>query len=252
VGGSQLIALRRAKRLRRSIVLNAPVRRIDHGRGGVKVRTPRGNWRGKRVIVTVPPALAGRIIYRPILPPGRDQLTQRMPMGSVIKCMVVYDEPFWRADGLSGMATSDTGPVKLSFDNTPPDGSPGVLLGFIEGQEARDLFDAPRAERREGVISSFERYFGAEARTGAGRYIEKSWAKEEWSRGCYVGLPTPGASRRVSRGDPRTGRPDPLGGYRDRHGLERLHGRRDRVGSARRRRGPGRTLSRRREPHAAT
>lgn len=193
VGGSQLIALRRAKRLRRSIVLNAPVRRIDHGRGGVKVRTPRGNWRGKRVIVTVPPALAGRIIYRPILPPGRDQLTQRMPMGSVIKCMVVYDEPFWRADGLSGMATSDTGPVKLSFDNTPPDGSPGVLLGFIEGQEARDLFDAPRAERREGVISSFERYFGAEARTGAGRYIEKSWAKEEWSRGCYVGLPTPGA-----------------------------------------------------------
>ena len=162
MGGSQLIALRRAKRLRRSIVLNAPVRRIDHGRGGVKVRTPRGNWRGKRVIVTVPPALAGRIIYRPILPPGRDQLTQRMPMGSVIKCMVVYDEPFWRADGLSGMATSDTGPVKLSFDNTPPDGSPGVLLGFIEGQEARDLFDAPRA-------------------------------KEEWSRGCYVGLPTPGA-----------------------------------------------------------
>ena len=193
VGGSQLIAIRLAKRLAPHVMLRSPVRSIKHGGGKVRVRSGGKTYEAKRAIVAVPPTLAGRIRYSPKLPGGRDQLTQRVPMGSVIKCMAVYDEPFWRTEGLSGMATSDTGPVKLTFDNSPPGSNPrGVLLGFIEGQEARDLTSAPKAERRDGVLDSFERYFGAEARTGAKRYVEKSWAEEVWTRGCYVGYMPPG------------------------------------------------------------
>ena len=66
----------------------------------------------KRVIVAIPPTLAGRHRLHPAMPALRDQLTQRMPMGTVIKVQCVYDEPFWRADGLAGQATSDTGPVE--------------------------------------------------------------------------------------------------------------------------------------------
>jgi monoamine oxidase len=193
VGGSQLIAIRLARRLRPNVVLRSPVRSITHGKGKVVVRAGGRTYEGKRAIVAVPPTLAGRIRYKPALPGGRDQLTQRVPMGSVIKCMAVYDEPFWRADGLSGMATSDTGAVKLTFDNSPPEANPrGVLLGFIEGQEARELTSAPRGERREAVLESFERYFGPEARTGVRRYLDKSWAEEVWTRGCYVGFMPPG------------------------------------------------------------
>ncbi|MBL1494932.1 oxidoreductase, partial [Klebsiella pneumoniae] len=76
-------------------------------------------------------ALAGRLAYDPPLPGLRDQLTQRLPMGSVIKLMVVYAEPFWRREGLTGQAFSDEGPVRVTFDNSPPSGSPGVLLGFM-------------------------------------------------------------------------------------------------------------------------
>jgi len=191
VGGSQLIAGRLAKRLGRSVVLNAPVRRIDHGRGGVKIDTRRGLWRAKRAIVAVPPMLAGRIQYAPKLPAGRDQVTQRLPMGSVVKCMAVYVEPFWRADGRSGMATSDTGPVKLTFDNTPPDGKPGVLLGFVEGQEAREFTRLPPGDRRAAVLDSFARYFGDRARSAIG-YEDKSWAEDPWTRGCYAGYAPPG------------------------------------------------------------
>ncbi len=103
-------------------------------------------------MVAIAPALAGRIVYDPPLPGHRDQLTQRMPLGTVAKCMAVYDEPFWRAQGLSGQATSDTGPVKLTFDNSPPDGSPGVLLGFLEGERARQAGRmAPDERRRSGA-----------------------------------------------------------------------------------------------------
>ena len=57
---------------------------------------------------------------------------------SVIKTYAIYPEPFWRNDGLNGQAgLLDTGPVKVTFDNSPPSSRPGVLMGFIEGREAR-------------------------------------------------------------------------------------------------------------------
>ena len=137
----------------------------------------------RRAIVAVPPALATRIEYDPPLPASRDQLAQRMPMGSVIKCMAIYEEPFWRGHGLTGQATSTDGPVKLTFDNSPPDGSPGVLLGFLEGNQARELGAWHPGARRDAVIQCFVRLFGPEAARPLD-YVDKSWADEEWTRGC--------------------------------------------------------------------
>jgi monoamine oxidase len=93
---------------------------------------------------------------------------------------------------MSGMATSDTGPARLTFDNSPPDGRPGVLLGFIEGQDARDMANATTEERRAAVVECFVRYFGPEAESRLREYVDKSWAKDRWSRGCYVGFTPPG------------------------------------------------------------
>src|SRR3712207_6053042 len=107
-------------------------------------------------------------------------------MGSVIKCEAVYDKPFWRDAGLTGQATSDTGPVKITFDNSPPDGGPGVLMGFIEGEDGRRAFGLTPAQRRASVLDSFARYFGDAARSPSS-YIEKSWAQELYTGGCYGG-----------------------------------------------------------------
>ena len=191
VGGSQRISLEMAKRLGRAVKLHQPVRTIRWSKRGAEVVTGGGTYSAKRVIVTLPPALVETIRFVPGLPSQRAQLDQRVPMGSVFKCMGVYEKPFWRDQGLSGMATSDTGPCKLTFDNSPPDGSPGVLLGFIEGQEARDYAGSSQAERQKGVLDCFARYFGPEARNVV-RYIDKSWAADRWSRGCYVGFTPPG------------------------------------------------------------
>ena len=193
VGGSQLICLRLARKLGGRVVkLGRPVEVIRRGRTGVEVVTRRDSWRAQRVIVAMAPEMASRIRYKPGLPALRDQLTQRLPMGSVVKCMAVYDEPFWRADGLSGMATSTEGPVKLTFDNSPPDGRPGVLLGFLEAHEARVLAERPPKQRRAAVLACFERLFGAKARTDVSDYVEKSWAADPWARGCYGGFTPPG------------------------------------------------------------
>ncbi len=188
VGGSQRVSLRMAEELgAERIRLSTPVRRIAWSDDGVTV----GDVRARRVVVALPPTLTARIAYDPILPGFRDQLVQRMPQGTVWKVMALYDEPFWRRDGLSGWGLSDVGPVRLTYDNSPPDGSPGVLLGFLEGNHARRAGLLAPAERRAAVLDVFGRLFGARARTPE-RYIEKSWAEEEWTRGCYGCYMTPG------------------------------------------------------------
>jgi monoamine oxidase len=112
-------------------------------------------------------------------------------MGSVIKCEAVYDEPFWRKDGLTGQAVSDTGPCRITFDNTPPDGSPGVIIGFMEGAAAREFSPKSPDERKQAVLENFAAYFGPQARNARG-YVEMNWAAEEWTRGCYGGFTPPG------------------------------------------------------------
>jgi monoamine oxidase len=106
--------------------------------------------------------------------------------------MAIYDAPFWRTDGLSGQATSDTGPAKIVFDNSPPDGSPGVLLGFLEGERARVIGRLTPQERREAVVAGLARLFGPKAAKPAD-FVERSWAEEEWTRGCYGCYMPPGA-----------------------------------------------------------
>jgi monoamine oxidase len=120
VGGSQLVAQRLAVELDGRVRLSAPVRRISQDSTGVTVVSDAGDWRARRVIVAVPPLLASRIVWDPLLPPQQDQLFQRLPFGTLMKCVAVYDKPFWRAEGLSGMGLlRDGSPIREMFDNTP-------------------------------------------------------------------------------------------------------------------------------------
>ena len=191
VGGSQLLPLKLARQLGRRVVLGAPVRRIRQVRGEVVVEGDGVTVRAQRAIVAMAPALTARIDYDPPLPAARDQLVQRYPMASVIKCQAVYDTPFWRDEGLSGQVVGDVDPVRITFDNSPPDGRPGVLLGFMEGEQARIFSRRSPEERRRAVLASFAAYFGDRA-LAPGQYVERDWQAEAFSRGGYEGFTAPG------------------------------------------------------------
>jgi monoamine oxidase len=184
-GGSQLIAIRMAEQLGSgSVRLSVPVTRIEQAPSRVTVHAAGLVAVGRRAVIAVPPVLAGRISYDPPLPADRDQLTQAAPMGSVIKCLAIYDEPFWRYAGYSGQATSDGPAAQVTFDTGPPAGPPGILLGFVTGAEARRLTRADPARRRAEVLASFARYFGPAAGRPAD-YVEHDWTADPWTRGCY-------------------------------------------------------------------
>jgi monoamine oxidase len=197
-GGTQGIAIAMAKQLGNRVLLSRPVRQIARGPGGATVKADGLSVSCKLVIVAIPPNLAGRIVYSPGLPALRDQLTQRMPIGSLIKTIAVYDRPFWRDHGLNGQANSDLGPVKVTFDASPASGTPGVLLGFIDGDDARQLSDLPAAERARRALASYVRYFGSPA--GSPRtYFDQVWDREIYTGGCPVGVMPPGVMTEYSR-----------------------------------------------------
>ena len=191
-GGTQGLAVAAARQLGRGrVLLNQPVRRIAQHAKTVTVSTDHTSVTARRVIVAIPPHLAGRIFYEPGMPAVREQFTQRVPIGSLIKTIAVYDTPFWRAQGLNGQVTSDQGPVKVVFDGSPASGTPGVQLGFIDGDDARALDDASDADRAKAALQSYANYFGEQAR-GPRMYLDEVWAREVYTGGCPVGITPPG------------------------------------------------------------
>jgi monoamine oxidase len=143
------------------------------------------------VIVAVPPTLVRRIHFHPALPATRRALDREMPQGALLKVTAVYDRAFWRDAGLSGTAISLNGPVNATFDDSPPDGSPGAVFGFVGGDEARRYRAMSKADRRAAVLKNFSDLFGRQALNPT-RFFDTDWPGARWSRGGPVGIAHPG------------------------------------------------------------
>ncbi|MGW4200249.1 flavin monoamine oxidase family protein [Streptomyces sp. NPDC004726] len=186
VGGSHLISEALAGSLGAAVRLSSPVHAIEHTADGAVVRHEGGAVAAGRVVVALPPTLAGRLRYSPAMPALRDQLTQQVPMGSVIKVNIRYGRPFWREAGLSGLVSAPDRALSAVADNTPYGSGHGVLAGFFEGSHARRLSAASRDERRALAVECLVDFFGPEAAEPL-EYLELDWSAEEYSRGCYGG-----------------------------------------------------------------
>jgi monoamine oxidase len=185
IGGTGKIPRRLAALIAEHIVLEAPVQLIEHTTDRVTVHCRGGLVaRGRRVIVAISPTLAGRIMYDPPLPGVRDQLTQRLPNGSAMKAFFVYDEPFWRTNGFNGQLISDVGPARMSNDTCIPGDDHGVILLFLEGDQARTYGRIPEAQRREALTAELVRHFGSAAAKPE-FYVDGEWSDRQWTRGCY-------------------------------------------------------------------
>ena len=190
-GGSGAVVRKMARELGKRLLLHQPVRRIRQSARGVRVETDRLSVRAKRVVVAIPPALAGRIDYSPALPFERDQLTQRTGQGTLTKVAARYEKPFWRDAGYNGTGLSPSGLVTATFDDSPEDGSPGIIFGFVGGDNARIYEGLSKAERRSRVLAEFTEFWGAEA-ANAEEFFDTRWPAERWIRGGPVGCHGPG------------------------------------------------------------
>lgn len=190
LGGADLPARKMAEALADHLRLSHPVRKVMQDADGVLVEGDGFRVRGRKLIFAIPPVLLQQIQCTPALPSFKQQLFQRMPMGAVWKCYAIYPTPFWRKAGLNGLVASNTGHTRLVFDNSPADGSKGILMGFVLADEARAFSMLSEANRKASILSSLIGYFGAEAEW-IEDYLDHGWQEEEWSRGCYAAMMGP-------------------------------------------------------------
>ena len=159
-GGTQQIALRMAEELGPRVVLDAVVRthrtaRRRHADRRIRSRDVAAQGRHRRHPAGAP--RRHRVRLRPC-PPEYDKLAQHWPQGNLSKAYAAYETPFWRADGCSGEALSDEGPVFITFDVSPGDDGPGHPAGLHRCADVRPA--ARRAERRERALAGFATLFG--------------------------------------------------------------------------------------------
>ncbi len=196
VGGSQPVAIRMAELLGADTVqLKHAVRRVRWSDSGATINTDTLEVQARHVIFAGPPSLMGAIEFVPSLPVARAQITQHWPQGLVIKIGMVYDRPFWRDAGLSGLSLDYSAMVSETADSSaPPEYSAaGVLTGFIYTDQARAASLLSAADRRQKVLAEMAARFGDKALTPE-RIIEMNWSTQVWTRGCYGGYLAPGAT----------------------------------------------------------
>ena len=200
VGGAQALCQRLAERLPAgTVVVDTEVVEIalDRGGGGGVTVTTFGPDSTETalvadaVIVALPPRLASEgITFTPQLPEPLVAVMRATPtwMARALKCVAVYDRPFWRRAGLSGLALTLGGPLLEVHDGCTADESVAALWGFVSADHAvRDLdFD----ERIQLVFTQLGRLFGPEA-TDPEQYVERDWSNDPYTNDVVVSFDEP-------------------------------------------------------------
>ncbi|WP_394619775.1 flavin monoamine oxidase family protein [Lentzea sp. JNUCC 0626] len=190
--GADALAVAMAAALPGVVRLGEPVLTLRHSAQGVEALTDNGIVRARRAIVTVPPAAVGRIGFEPALPMARRGWAGHTPMGRVAKVHAVFEEPFWRKKDRSGIASLfSRSPVGVVFDNSPEDGSRGVLVAFVYGDRVDRWVAAPDSTRRSDVLEALGEVAGPRARMPI-EYVEMAWSEDGWTMGGYECFVTPG------------------------------------------------------------
>jgi monoamine oxidase len=171
------------------VLLSAAVRRIELNANGVTVSCEKGSADARFVIVAVPPAHRASIEFAPALPAEYHQLATGWPQGRLSKAYAAYTTPFWRSDGYSGEALSDEGPVFITFDVSPHDDGPGILLAFVD---ARTFDQLSADQRRHQVLTCFASLFGSDALKPLD-YVDHRWGAETFAPGGPTAAVPPGS-----------------------------------------------------------
>jgi len=168
-----------------SLVLNAPVSRITQQAGAVTVTASTGTYRTGRAVVAVPPQLYGAIGVLPELPSSWQVALRGWRLGSVVKTILVFQEPWWRRLGLSGTIVNSGGMFGAALDASPGDGA-GILIVFSTAQGAQAL---GRMQNEKSRVAAAMRWLHHVHNTGVPAPIDArsiDWSADPFSLGGYA------------------------------------------------------------------
>jgi monoamine oxidase len=184
-GGVGRVTDAMAAELGDAVVLSSPVTEVTQRSDRVEVVSEHAAVSARRAVLTVPRALAAAIRFEPALPADHALLLHQMPAGTEVKTVAIYDEPFWRDDGISGATVATDDLVEITLDTTQPGHAHGVVGTYAAGPRARALWAMSERDRRTELLSTLTTRLGPRAATPL-EVMEVNWAEERWTRGCSM------------------------------------------------------------------
>ena len=161
--------------------LATPVTALRLGPAGVEVTAGGQRFEARHVIVALPPRLwAERVALHPAPLPqdlARWKATATW-MAPHAKVVALYDRPFWRVAGLSGMAQSLVGPLGEIHDATTASGK-AALFGFA-GLSATHRAAIGQRALIGAAVQQLTRLFGPEAAAPRATLV-MDWAAQPWT-----------------------------------------------------------------------
>jgi monoamine oxidase len=185
-GGVQAVPIAMAAELGDAVVLDSPVSTIRQSDDRVEVGSRHVDVTARRVVLALPRALAAGIQFDPVLPADHVLLIHQVPAGTEIKMVAVYEEPFWRHDGVSGASVATDDDIEVTLDTCQPGHPQGVIAGYCAGPRARKVAELSPADRRDAFVTMLTARLGPKAATPL-EVLEQNWAEEQWTRGCSMG-----------------------------------------------------------------
>ncbi|HHH9650089.1 TPA: flavin monoamine oxidase family protein [Pseudomonas aeruginosa] len=183
VGGCSLLIDALAKSLpSERLHLGSALLSIQQANDGIELITSDGqaqDCRYRRVWLSIPPRLAGRVRFSPALSEQEQRLLTEVGtwMAAHAKYVARYDRPFWRERQLSGDAYSAMGPLGEIHDASNEDVA--ALFGFfgINASQRRNLpVEGLKAHCREQLA----RLFGPDAAEPLEDHIQ-DWSAEPFT-----------------------------------------------------------------------
>jgi monoamine oxidase len=197
-GGVGQVADAMAADLGDALTLGAPVTSLTQSDDRVHVVAESAIVTARRVVLALPRALAAGIRFDPALPADHALLIHKMPAGTEVKTVAIYDEPFWRSDGVTGATVATGDLIEVTLDTTQPGHGQGVIGTYSAGPRARALWALGERERRATLLTMLSTRLGPKAAHPV-EVLEANWSEERWTRGCSCAHFAPGVLTQFGR-----------------------------------------------------
>jgi monoamine oxidase len=188
-GGNDRLPERMARALRRPVLLEQVVRRVDQKKNSVRLtvensRAQRSTLSADYAIVAVPAPLAAEIEYSPPLPDRQRDALTRLRYGRATKTVLQFDGHSWRRSGLPRACATDL-EIGAVWDGSEDQPDRRGIVTLLAGGSASDATKSLLATEGSSGLADRLSFFGVgDARLIASHSI--SWEDDPWARGGYA------------------------------------------------------------------
>ena len=187
-GGNDLLPKEMAARMSDNIQYGVEVKSIRDSGNGIEVVGGKNGeettFTGDEVVVSLPLKVLKNVTFDPPLSAAKTEAIDGMPKIDLTRVYLEVEKPFWRNEGLSGMAFTDLPVMQVNaYHNMQNmEGGPAILESYVAGDRAKNLKGLTEKEAIERQLKEMQEVHPGVKDHFTGGYF-KAWGEDPYALG---------------------------------------------------------------------